>query len=135
MFQQGISSTKAMIAILILTVLVGAFCYWQYLESDREFSNLGFNNLRIDFRSSRPKECVTGKGTILISKALDLMQKSECAEKGTLENNYVCNENTGTLWVDLEPFEEKAGCNPACVLNIETGEMEINWRCTGLLPQ
>jgi hypothetical protein len=49
------------------------------------------------------------------------------------EKTYFCNEGTGTMWINLDM--EKAGCNPACVIHVETGEAEINWRCTGLLPE
>ena len=30
---------------------------------------------------------------------------------------------------------EKQGCAPACVVNVVTKKAEINWRCTGLLPE
>lgn len=32
--------------------------------------------------------------------------------------------------LDLKAVTEKPGCNPACVVDIETNETEINWRCT-----
>ncbi len=48
------------------------------------------------------------------------------------ERSYVCNEGTGTYWIGLNI--EKEGCNPACVVNLETRTAEINWRCTGLIP-
>ena len=46
------------------------------------------------------------------------------------EKTYVCNEGTGTYWIDLNLT--KTGCNPACVVNVEDRTAEINWRCTGL---
>lgn len=52
---------------------------------------------------------------------------------GIVTEDYVCNENTGTMWIDLDI--EKEGCNPACVINIITKEAEINWRCTGAIPE
>lgn len=42
------------------------------------------------------------------------------------------NENTKTWWFDLE--FKKEGCSPACVV-YENKTAEINWRCTGLLPE
>jgi hypothetical protein len=47
------------------------------------------------------------------------------------EKTYFCNEGTGTYWINLNLTKE--GCNPACVINLETKEAEINWRCTGLI--
>jgi len=48
------------------------------------------------------------------------------------EKAYVCNEGTGTYWINLNITKE--GCSPACVVNLETETAEINWRCTGLIP-
>ena len=56
---------------------------------------------------------------------------SECSKEGYVTVDSFCNENTGTLWFNLEL--EKEGCNPACVVDVNTGQAEINWRCTGLI--
>ena len=56
-------------------------------------------------------------------------------KNGTLEDFHYCNNVTGTWWIDFSPDEPKEGCNPACVVNVKSGEAEINWRCTGLIPQ
>ena len=47
------------------------------------------------------------------------------------EKTYICNEGTGTYWINLNIT--KQGCNPACVISLETQKAEINWRCTGLI--
>ncbi len=64
-------------------------------------------------------------------------QSSECLEIGTLTNEVNYNSNTKTWWIDIEvkAESEKEGCNPACVVNEETKTSEINWRCTGLIPE
>jgi hypothetical protein len=67
-----------------------------------------------------------------LSEARAIAEESDCVENGTLEDTYVCNSDTGTWWLDLDI--EMEGCSPACVINVETGEAEINWRCTGALP-
>jgi len=66
-----------------------------------------------------------------ITDAIEIAMGSECTEEGVLSTNYMCNENTKTWWIDLHIDRE--GCNPACVVNAETEEAEINWRCTGLI--
>lgn len=68
--------------------------------------------------------------TMTLETAKNIALSSECGNN--LKNTYVCNEYTGTYWIDLDM--EKEGCNPACVVNIETEKAEINWRCTGALP-
>jgi hypothetical protein len=68
---------------------------------------------------------------LTISDAKQIAINSECGD--TLKETYVCNELTGTYWIDLDIKME--GCNPACVVNVETREAEINWRCTGLIPE
>ncbi len=61
----------------------------------------------------------------------------ECSMAGIAKEDHVYNEITKTWWIDLErePELEKDGCNPACVVNEETLEAEVNWRCTGLIPE
>jgi len=66
---------------------------------------------------------------LTISDAKSIAKKSECGDR--LKETYICNEFTGTYWIDLDI--EKEGCNPACVVDLETREAEINWRCTGLI--
>ena len=78
---------------------------------------------------------------LTLSDAKQIAIDSECGEKGTLKETYVCNEHTGTYWIDLEVYDEaweelevsEEMCNPACVVNVVTREAEINWRCTGLI--
>jgi len=69
------------------------------------------------------------KSILTLADARQIAIESECGD--TLKDTYVCNENTGTYWIDLDI--EKSGCNPACVVNIITREAVINWRCTGLI--
>ena len=79
-------------------------------------------------------ELCTKAGTrdsMSLNYAIWIAQASECTEQGNLKDNHFCNENTGTWWIDLDI--EKEGCNPACVINVVTEEIEINWRCTGLI--
>jgi len=64
-----------------------------------------------------------------LTEAKQIAINSECGNR--LKETYMCNEYTGTWWIDLEIVKE--GCNPACVVNIVTKQAEINWRCTGLL--
>ena len=58
---------------------------------------------------------------------------SECGEQGSLKDIHLCNEYTGTWWIDLQPLTEEPGCNPACVVNVNTKTAGINWRCTGVM--
>ncbi|MFH1432611.1 MAG: hypothetical protein ABIG84_05320 [archaeon] len=102
---------------------------------------------------SQPRQCTTPEGetfvediepqkdelctkkdtdiSMTLDEAKEIAQSGECTKEGSLKGTYVCNEYTGTWWMDLDL--EKEGCSPACVVNVETKESEINWRCTGLL--
>jgi len=85
-------------------------------------------------RSGQEESCVkteTGE-EMSFSEAKEIALESECVGEGNLTDEYFCNQNTGTWWIDLDI--EKEGCAPACVVNVSTGEAEINWRCTGLIP-
>ena len=80
-----------------------------------------------------PEEFCQKKDTdtkLSLSEAKEIALLSECGDR--LKDTYICNEITGTWWINLDI--EKEGCNPACVINVETKTAEINWRCTGLIP-
>jgi hypothetical protein len=68
-----------------------------------------------------------------LEDALTLAVNSECTEEGTLSSDFMCNSVTGTWWIDLD-VQGYPNCNPACVINVETEEAGINWRCTGAIP-
>ncbi|MBU3956929.1 hypothetical protein KKI19_01425 [Patescibacteria group bacterium] len=72
------------------------------------------------------------KEEMSLLEAKEIALESECVEEGNLTDEYFCNDYTGTWWIDLDI--QKPGCAPACVINVSTGEAEINWRCTGLIP-
>ncbi|MCL5438572.1 MAG: hypothetical protein M1268_01115 [Patescibacteria group bacterium] len=65
--------------------------------------------------------------------AAEKIASASCSLDGTLKQTHMCNENTGTLWIDLTPNQPKSGCNPACVIDVNTKKAEVNWRCTGLI--
>lgn len=71
-------------------------------------------------------------------KEMTLSDAKEVANRkclgGKLKGTYFCNPNSRTWWLDFSAYEPEEGCNPACVVNVETKDAEINWRCTGLLP-
>ena len=78
---------------------------------------------------------VEGECIMSLEEALEIADGSECTEQGTVGTDGFYNTNSKTWWLDFEPFEEKQGCNPACIVWEQTKEVEINWRCTGLLPE
>ena len=78
-------------------------------------------------------EIVLDVSGLTIDDALKIARNSECTEEGDLTDTYFYNENTKTWWIDLDL--EKEGCNPACVVSEKTKTAEINWRCTGLIPE
>src|SRR5680860_285875 len=80
-----------------------------------------------------PEEFCQKKDTdmkLSLSEAKEIAIQGQCGDK--LEDTHICNEGTGTWWIDLNI--DKAGCNPACMINVETKTAIINWRCTGLIP-
>jgi hypothetical protein len=65
-----------------------------------------------------------------LSEARKIANNSDIGNQGTLKDTYSCNESTSTWWIDMNPTIEQNACNPAYVVNINTKEVEINWRCT-----
>jgi hypothetical protein len=74
----------------------------------------------------------TTDASMSYSDAVAIAMASDCAAEGGLKDTSVCNSVTGTWWLDMDVQRE--GCNPACVVDVNTGAAEINWRCTGALP-
>lgn len=67
-----------------------------------------------------------------LSEAKKIAEESACAQEGIFLENHYCNENTGTWWIDLQ-IEGYESCSPVCVVNVETKQAEINYRCAGLI--
>ena len=93
---------------------------------------------------SYPRQCKTSDGRTFIEEfcskkdtqelltladAKQIAINSECGDR--LKESSICNEDTGTWWIDLDI--EKEGCNPACVIDVITKEASINWRCMGAI--
>ena len=76
------------------------------------------------------KSCTSGNLSMSIDEARQIASQSECSQ-GNLEENFVCNSITKTIWIDLDI--EKEGCSPACVIEMAEKNASINWRCTGLI--
>jgi len=72
--------------------------------------------------------------SMMLEEAVGIAQASmSCSHEGTLKDTAVCNSITGTWWIDLETTIPREGCSPACVVNVNSGTAEINYRCTGLM--
>jgi predicted secreted protein len=70
--------------------------------------------------------------TMSETEAREIAASSVCGQAGALKENAFYNDWTATWWIDLDA--QKEGCAPACVVDVRTGQAEINWRCTGALP-
>ena len=113
------SAFKKLLIVVAATALVGGGGYWVYRSAsvpEEEVAKEVFG-----------EEYCHEMG---LTEAQEIAINSECGNQ--LEGSSMCNEDTKTWWLDLDI--EKEGCNPACVVNVETRQAEINWRCTGLIP-
>lgn len=99
-------------------------------DNGKTYSNPCVACSSVEIDSWKEGQCIK----MNLEEALETADESECTEQGTIGNDGFYNENTKTWWLDFEPFEERPLCNPACVVWEETQEVEINWRCTGVLP-
>lgn len=66
-----------------------------------------------------------------LEEAKIIAETSECVVQGPLKEEAMCNQYTGTWWIDIDI--EKEMCNPACVVNVLTKNASVNWRCTGAI--
>ena len=83
--------------------------------------------------ASLPKEATdVGPKPMSEKRARSIAEIGVCVEDGALKENAFYNENSKTWWIDLDV--DRPGCSPACVV-FEDESVEINWRCTGLIPE
>lgn len=91
---------------------------------------LGFGIWFWRSKSVGDQNCVSLSGkSMTLDEAKSIAKASECGDR--LKETNSCNTATGTWWIDLNI--DKSGCSPACMVNVETKQAEINWRCTGLM--
>ncbi len=62
-----------------------------------------------------------------------VIAEETCIKGGESLSAGTYNDNSKTWWYDANLNATRAGCNPACVVSVETKTAEINWRCTGAI--
>ena len=101
-------------------------------EEEEEGEEDGENSKEDIEERALNSECTDLSGkSMTFEKARQITSESACVQEGKILVSGSCNVDTGTWWVNLDT--DKENCFPACVVNIETEEVEINWRCTGLI--
>ena len=130
--------TKILMLLLAVGFLAGCSAIQEipYQELNGEFlgtndSDLGNSLNKINQKKPTENYCTdkdTGN-TMTLTRAMALAQNSVCTQDGTLDVLEGCNKATGTWWIKLNL--DKKGCTPACVVDVNTSQVEINWRCTG----
>jgi len=105
-------------------------------KDGKTYSNRCFANTagaEINYKGKCETNSVPKCKEMTVDEALNIALSSECAQKAKLSSKAFCNEDTDTWWIDLDLFEKKEGCNPACVVNVVSKTATINWRCTGVI--
>ena len=104
-----------------------------YNWNPEEFSKAEFEALLSSLNITASSQAIS----MSQEEALEIAgSMSECTMVGIPGNEATYNDVSKTWWVDLErmPELENDGCNPACVVHEENKTAEVNWRCTGLIP-
>ena len=70
---------------------------------------------------------------LTLEQAREIARNSDCMLEGNLTDESSYNNVTDTWWLGTDIVKE--GCSPACVVDEKTETAEINWRCTGLIPE
>jgi hypothetical protein len=156
--------TKKMIIIglllVIITLLLVGIAREQRTTMERTAISFGECVARgYEVLESLPRQCVTPDGTVFTEEMTDINPQewngdtplipatrtesqarvlaqsvASCADIGSIGLLEQYNPINATWWFTLEPSEENLMCDPACVVHDATGEVEVNWRCRGLLP-
>jgi|GEM_PF-4051181 len=83
--------------------------------------------------SSTPDNAAATKPAMSEAEAKKIAE-ANCIKGGEALIPGTYNENSQTWWFDANLNATRPGCNPACVVSVETKTAEINWRCTGAIP-
>ncbi len=76
-------------------------------------------------------ECPAVDSILTETEARAIAERS-CIKGGESLAAGIYNTGTKTWWYDANLNSTREGCNPACVVNEQTGTADINWRCMGL---
>ncbi|CAG0999327.1 hypothetical protein METP3_03188 [Methanosarcinales archaeon] len=117
--------------LMLLGLLISGFVFFSGCVQEKALT-VSNETLTVQPTTSTEIYCVsneTGK-KMSLSEAREIAKNSVIGDQGTLKDTYSCNESTSTWWIDMKPTIEQYACNPAYVVNINTKEVEINWRCT-----
>jgi hypothetical protein len=92
--------------------------------------NAGTSQVEVNWRCTGASPAPTAGPAMTLDQARQLAAtNSDCQAAGTLQPGGTYNENSHTWWIDIAG--NKPGCSPACVVNADTSQIEVNWRCTG----
>lgn len=58
--------------------------------------------------------------------------ENTCIKGGEALGLGIYDSSSKTWWFDANLNAEREGCNPACVVSVESKKAEIDWRCVGL---
>ena len=134
-----------LIVVAVLFVLTGGAWYYLSIGSQKITNFKECVEAGNPILESYPEQCRTPDGRVFINKSGAEPQISETEarniavagclkEGGVLANIGSYNGISQTWWFDLMLEDAPQGCNPACMVYEETSQVEINWRCTGLIP-
>jgi len=124
--QRRFVANKIIILIILIISSAISFFFWQ---NTNPFEGV-LNRLNPTYNQNSG----TSESKMAESEALEIAKaNNSCTSAGTVSDKGSYNENSETWWVDISQTS-KPLCSPACVVNAETKEVEINWRCTGAIP-
>ncbi len=124
--------------LIVVLVTISLFVY-QYLQDKKINLNPINSSDLIQDKIPKTQVCKDKQTNVSLTyqEALEIARKDSCLNQPmsiALTDNYFCNEETGTFWIDLAVQPKEKGCNPACVVSVIYKTSGINWRCTGLIP-
>ena len=120
---------KQLVKIIILVALTG--CNQQLPVAEEESIPSTMIEENTAELTVEPTPNVTRR--LSQEEAVAIAETSTCVDEGELTDVISYNDYTKTWWIDMI-VKDKEGCAPACVVS-EDSSAEINWRCTGLLPE
>lgn len=126
------SKIIAISSVVFLAAIVAAA--W-YIDDLNRNTNIGLPGPMMDKPDNpvlEPDEPV--QSASLSEEEAAVIAERDCIKGGEALDPGIYNEATRTWWFDANLNATRPGCDPACVVDEDTRQAEINWRCTGAIP-
>jgi len=119
--------------VIVLAVLLALYFTMPYEQApsvSKETQQQENQTQEEDIIDKYVVKCTTKSGkTMTMDRAKEIALASDCGDR--IVGEAFCNADAGTWSIDM--IVQRPGCDPSCIVDIETEQAVIDWKCTGIV--